>query len=64
MGDVNSDGKITAADARAMLRIASKLDNANAMDLSAGDLNSDGKISASEARNALRFSARLSPELF
>lgn len=63
MGDLNFDGRITASDAREMLRIASKLENADDITLTAGDLNSDGKISASEARSALRFSARLTSQL-
>lgn len=62
-GDLNFDGRITASDAREMLRIASKLENADDITLTAGDLNSDGKISASEARSALRFSARLTSQL-
>lgn len=62
-GDLNFDGRITASDAREMLRIASKLENADDITLTAGDLNSDSKISASEARSALRFSARLSSVL-
>lgn len=59
MGDVQADGKITAADARAILRISAKLDTADAVTAAAADFNSDGKVSSSEARSVLRFSARL-----
>ena len=59
-GDVNSDGKINAADARMILRIAAKLENPDDITKSAADINSDSKVSSAEARNVLRFSAKLS----
>jgi len=58
-GDVNCDGKITAADARIMLRISAKLDAATDVQFAAADINSDSKVTAAEARNILRFSAKL-----
>ena len=59
-GDATADGKISAADARTILRISAKLDTPDEITNAAADINSDGKVSASEARDALRFSARLS----
>lgn len=61
VGDVNGDGKITAADARIVLRISAKLDsmeNYN-LPLEAFDVTGDGKITAADARKVLRISAKL-----
>ena len=60
-GDVNGDGKITAADARIVLRISAKLDsmeNYN-LPLEAFDVTGDGKLTAADARKILRISAKL-----
>ena len=60
-GDVNGDGKITAADARIVLRISAKLDsmeNYN-LPLEAFDVTGDGKLNAADARKILRISAKL-----
>jgi len=62
-GDADSNGRITAADARAALRISAKLDSTNEFNKLSLDLNNDGKITAGEARKILRFSARLEAEL-
>ena len=58
-GDAQPDGKLTASDARTILRIAAKLDNPDDITKSASDINSDGKVTSAEARNVLRFAARL-----
>ncbi len=63
-GDVNSDGRVTAADARMILRIAAKLENPDDITKSAADINSDGSVTTSEARDVLRFSAKLSPVIW
>lgn len=63
-GDLNSDGRINAADARTILRIAAKLENPDDITKSAADINSDGRVSSAEARNVLRFSAKLSPVIW
>ena len=63
LGDVNLDGKITAADARLALRISAKLENYPAADSDVfknSDVNADGKITAADARIILRVSAGLS----
>ena len=62
-GDTAADGKITAADAREILRIAAKLENPDEVTFSAADINSDSKVSANEARNVLRFVAKLSASI-
>ena len=61
IGDANGDGKITAADARIVLRISAKLDNIENYSLptEALDVTADGKINAADARKILRISAKL-----
>lgn len=59
MGDMNGDGKITASDARAVLRISAKLDKADAAKEKIADIDGNGKITASDARKILRYSAKL-----
>ena len=63
LGDLDSDGKITASDARSALRISAKLTEPDEMSVFAGDLNNDGFVSAKESRSILRFAARLDAEL-
>lgn len=59
-GDFDLNGSVTASDARAILRIAAKLDKeTNALKCVAADINSDGKINASDARKTLRLAAKL-----
>ena len=63
-GDANADGKITAKDARAMLRIAAKLDNPDEVTKEAADIDSDGKVTSKEARSVLRFTAKLQKKIY
>lgn len=58
-GDMNCDAKITAADARIALRIASKLQETTEYDLFVGDFDGDGKITAGEARKILRVASHI-----
>lgn len=58
-GDVDGDGKVTAADARKILRISSKLDKASGQTAKNADVNSDGSITAADAREALRQAAKI-----
>lgn len=51
VGDADGDGRITAADARLILRAAVGLESISA---EVGDLDGDGRITASDARDALR----------
>lgn len=53
-GDVNNDGKVTAADARKILRVSSQLDNTAGQSAINADVNNDGKITASDARQTLQ----------
>lgn len=59
LGDVNSDGSVTASDARMTLRAAAKIDVLDEIKKKAADSNSDGKIIASDARILLRVAAKL-----
>ena len=59
MGDVNADGKVSASDARLVLRVAARLDSATENIITYGDIDGDGKISASDARTVLRAAANL-----
>ena len=58
-GDLNSDSKITAADARVALRIAAGLVAPDATQKTVADVNGDGKITAADARKILRVAAGL-----
>lgn len=62
LGDVNLNGKISAADARLVLRIAARLDDypdADDVVFVNADVNGDGVITAADARIILRVSAGL-----
>lgn len=59
LGDINGDGKITASDARIVLRVSAKLEEKTEIITKYGDINSDGKVSAADARKILRVSAKL-----
>jgi hypothetical protein len=59
LGDINMDDEITAADARAALRTAAKLEKCTWKEKVIMDVNSDNKITASDARKVLRISAKL-----
>lgn len=56
-GDVNGDGKITAADARTALRASAQLENLSESEAYRADMNNDGKITAADAREILNRSA-------
>ncbi|MDR1630284.1 MAG: dockerin type I domain-containing protein [Oscillospiraceae bacterium] len=58
-GDVNKDGKITAADARSILRFSAKLETPTPEQAVIADVDADGKITAADARTTLRVSAGL-----
>ena len=61
LGDANGDGKVSAADARMVLRFSAKLIKSEEINLTSADYNADGKISSSDARYILRHSAGLDP---
>lgn len=58
-GDVNFDLKVTAVDARRILRASAKLENFNAEQIIVASMGREGNPRAVEARTALRISARL-----
>lgn len=60
-GDIDGNGKITAADARKILRISAKLESVGSALREVADYNSDGRLTASDARSVLRVSAKLEP---
>ncbi len=59
LGDINFDGKVTAADARLILRSAAQLQILTKSQMSVADINADGKVNALDARLALRMAAGL-----
>lgn len=58
-GDVNKDSRITAADARLVLRYSARLEGDSVDIRKRGDMNGDGKVNANDARLLLRISASL-----
>lgn len=58
-GDADGNGKLTAADARKILRFSAKLERFTSSQRELCDLNADGNITASDARLVLRMSAGL-----
>ena len=59
LGDVNADGKVNAADARLVLRVASRIETGSGLFEIAADCDGKEKISASDARIVLRVASRL-----
>lgn len=58
-GDVNNDGKVTAADARRILRYSVSLEDISKEDIAYANMDFNDSISASDARFALRASVGL-----
>lgn len=56
-GDVNNDGKVTATDARLILRVSAKLEVLSGQAAKNADVDGDGDVDAADARDALRISA-------
>ncbi len=61
LGDVDGNGKITAMDARTVLRAAAKIETLPEEYIVAADVNFDGKVTAMDARMILRASSRVEP---
>lgn len=60
LGDADRDGHVTAADARQVLRISSKLETADEfIDKAAMDINASYTVDASDARSILRYAAKM-----
>lgn len=60
-GDADADGKVTAADARYVLRVSAKLEKPvlSSEILAVADVSGDNKIAADDARLILRIGAKL-----
>ena len=58
-GDIDANGRISASDARLVLRASAKLENLSSEQTAAADVNGDNRITASDARKILRVSAKL-----
>lgn len=58
-GDLDGDGKITAADARLVLRIVAKLDKKTNENTLTADVTGDDTVKADDARMMLRIAAKL-----
>lgn len=58
-GDVNSNGKVEASDARLIIRYSAGLEKFSDTQKKNADVNSDSKITASDARKVLRAAANL-----
>ncbi len=56
-GDVDNDGKVTAADARKILRVSAKLEVLTGQAAQNADVDGDGDTDAIDARDALRIAA-------
>ena len=59
LGDVDSNGKVTAKDARMILRHSAKLENLSDSVIPVADADGNGKVSATDARLVLRFASKL-----
>ncbi len=58
-GDVNADGRITAADARLILRFSAGIQRYTVAQQAKADINGDGRITAADARLVLRIAASM-----
>lgn len=59
LGDVNSDGKVNAIDARKVLRVSAQLETLTTEEAELADVNFDNKVNAIDARAILRAAAQL-----
>ncbi len=59
MGDVDGDGRVTASDARLILRAAAQIVTLTMEQEANADVDNDGKVTAFDARIVLRVSAGL-----
>lgn len=60
-GDVDMNGKITASDARTVLRIAAQLELVSEAQMNAADFDGDSTVTSKDARYILRYAAGLDP---
>ncbi|MEG2720950.1 MAG: dockerin type I repeat-containing protein, partial [Oscillospiraceae bacterium] len=58
-GDVNFDGKITSADAIAVLRAEAQLIELSSLQKEQADVTKDGRVTSGDAIKILRYEAQL-----
>lgn len=58
-GDVDGNNKVTAADARSVLRFAAKLEELTEEQQNLADVDMSGRVTAADARKILRVAAKL-----
>ena len=54
LGDVDMNGKVTASDARTVLRVSAQLETIDNVIIPIADADKNGKITSSDARKILR----------
>lgn len=59
VGDIDSNGKVTASDARTVLRVSARLDEIDEDIFPVADTDRNGKITSADARKILRIASRL-----
>lgn len=62
-GDANGDGKVTASDARLVLRVAAMMETLTGKNFVCADVDKDNKLSASDARKILRIASGLERDI-
>lgn len=58
-GDINGDGRVTAADARLVLRAAARVDKLSDAAMALAEVTGDGRVTAADARKILRVAAKV-----
>ena len=58
-GDVNGDGRVTAADARLVLRAAARVETLSDNAMALAEVTGDGRVTAADARKILRVAAKV-----
>ncbi len=59
LGDVDMSGKVTASDARTVLRVSAQLEELEESIIPVADADKDGRITSADARKILRISSKL-----
>lgn len=59
IGDVDGNEKVTAADARLVLRCSAKLEELNEEQLKSADVDFSGKVTSADARTILRVASKI-----
>lgn len=59
LGDVDMSGKVTASDARTVLRVSAQLETIDKVIIPIADADKNGKITSSDARKILRIASKL-----